>query len=96
MGLTMGSGPFGPRPKGQFDFDPPTRIRYVEDFPRRVRGEKDGVTVLCSLHFLDLVHRYADRVVALNQGELVFEGLPKEIDDQKFKDIYGRDAERVG
>jgi len=54
------------------------------------------VTVLCSLHFLDLVHRYADRVIALNEGKLVFEGLPKEIDDRKFKDIYGRDAERVG
>ena len=59
-------------------------------------NKNDGVTVLCSLHFLDLVHRYADRVIALNQGQLVFEGLPREIDDQKFKDIYGRDAERVG
>jgi phosphonate transport system ATP-binding protein len=59
-------------------------------------NKEDGVTVLCSLHFLDLVHRYADRVIALNQGRLVFEGLPKEIDDKKFKEIYGRDAERVG
>jgi phosphonate transport system ATP-binding protein len=59
-------------------------------------NKKDGVTVLCSLHFLDLVHRYADRVVALNEGKVVFEGLPSQIDDKKFKDIYGRDAERVG
>lgn len=59
-------------------------------------NKSDGVTVLCSLHFLDLVHRYADRVIALNQGRLVFEGLPGEIDDKKFKEIYGRDAERVG
>jgi phosphonate transport system ATP-binding protein len=66
-------------------------MRHLEDI-----NKKDGVTVLCSLHFLDLVHRYADRVVALNGGKLVFEGFPKEIDDQKFKDIYGRDAERVG
>jgi len=66
-------------------------MKHLEDI-----NDKDGVTVLCSLHFLDLVHRYADRVVALNQGMLVFEGLPKEIDDKKFKDIYGRDAERVG
>ena len=56
----------------------------------------DGVTVLCSLHFLDLVHRYADRVVALNEGRLMFDGLPQEIDDAKFKDIYGKEAERVG
>jgi len=59
-------------------------------------NKEDGVTVLCSLHFLDIVHRYADRVVALNMGKLVFEGLPKDIDDKKFKEIYGRDAERVG
>jgi phosphonate transport system ATP-binding protein len=59
-------------------------------------NKEDGVTVLCSLHFLDLVHRYADRVVALNEGRLVFEGKPEEIDDVKFKEIYGKDAERVG
>jgi len=45
MGLTTGAGPFGERPWGRFDFEPPTRIRYVEPFPRRVRAEKDGVTV---------------------------------------------------
>ena len=59
-------------------------------------NKEDGVTVLCSLHFLDLVHRYADRVVALNEGRVVFEGAPIDIDDVKFKEIYGREAERVG
>jgi phosphonate transport system ATP-binding protein len=59
-------------------------------------NKQDGVTVLCSLHFLDLVHRYADRVIALNGGRLVFDGLPKDIDDLKFKEIYGKEAERVG
>lgn len=66
-------------------------MQYLEQINR-----EDGVTVMCSLHFLDLVHRYADRVIALNEGRLVFDGLPNEIDDEKFKDIYGRDAERVG
>jgi phosphonate transport system ATP-binding protein len=56
----------------------------------------DGVTVLCSLHFLDLVHRYSDRAIALFDGHLVFDGPPGEIDDAKFKDIYGHEAERVG
>jgi phosphonate transport system ATP-binding protein len=59
-------------------------------------NDEDDVTVLCSLHFLDLVHRYADRAIALNRGELVFDGAPKEIDDARFKDIYGQEAERVG
>ncbi len=50
----------------------------------------DGVMVLCSLHHLDLVHRYADKVIALNEGILMFEGPPSAIDDDKFKEIYGR------
>jgi phosphonate transport system ATP-binding protein len=66
-------------------------MKHLEDI-----NKQDGVSVMCSLHFLDIVHRYADRAIALNEGKLVFEGMPKEIDDAKFKDIYGRDAERVG
>ena len=57
---------------------------------------QDGVTVLCSLHFLDLVQQYADRAIALKDGRLVFDGLPQEIDDHRFKEIYGKDAERIG
>ena len=59
-------------------------------------NQQDGATVICSLHFLDLVQRYADRVIALNQGMLVFKGKAKDIDDQRFKEIYGQEAERVG
>ncbi len=66
-------------------------MQYLEKI-----NQEDGVTVLCSLHFLDLVHRYADRVIALNDGKLMFDGLPSEIDDAMFKDIYGQEAERVG
>lgn len=66
-------------------------MQYLEDI-----NQNDGATIVCSLHFLDLVHRYAQRVIALNEGKLVFEGLPEEIDGAMFKDIYGKEAERVG
>jgi phosphonate transport system ATP-binding protein len=66
-------------------------MQYLEQF-----NKEDGVMVLCSLHFLDLVHRYADRAIALNEGKLMFDGTPEEIDDDKFKEIYGKEAERVG
>lgn len=64
-------------------------LQYLEQL------NKDGMTVICSLHFLDLVHRYATRVIALKDGVKVFEGLPKEIDRAKFKEIYGEDAQEV-
>ncbi|MBE2223229.1 MAG: phosphonate ABC transporter ATP-binding protein [Anaerolineae bacterium] len=59
-------------------------------------NHEDGITVLCSLHFLDLVQQYGTRAIALNDGQLVYDGLPQDIDDQKFIDIYGREAERIG
>ena len=66
-------------------------MQYLEKI-----NQEDGVTVLCSLHFLDLVHRYADRAIALNEGKMMFDGAPQAIDDEKFKEIYGKEAERVG
>ena len=66
-------------------------MQYLEQI-----NQEDGVTVLCSLHFLDLVEKYSQRVIALNDGRLVFEGTAKELDDERFKDIYGREAERIG
>jgi phosphonate transport system ATP-binding protein len=65
-------------------------LKYLEQL-----NKEDKLTVLCSLHFLDLVHRYATRAIALKDGQLVFEGLPNEIDDAQFKAIYGKEAERV-
>lgn len=59
-------------------------------------NQEDNITVICSLHFLDLVQQYADRAIALNQGKLVFDGLPHEIDDDRFREIYGQDAQRIG
>ncbi len=68
-----------------------TIMQYLEQI-----NKEDGITVICSLHFLDLVQRYADRVIALKDGELMFDGTPDEIDDARFKEIYGEDAQRIG
>jgi phosphonate transport system ATP-binding protein len=65
-------------------------LKYLEQL-----NKERGITVICSLHFLDLVHRYATSAIALKDGELVFQGLPKQIDDAQFKAIYGQEAERV-
>lgn len=65
-------------------------MQYLEQMNR-----EDGVTVIASLHFLSLARRYATRIVALKDGQLVFDGPPKTIDNAKFKEIYGEDAEEV-
>jgi len=65
-------------------------LQYLE-----LLNKQDGITVLCSLHFLDLVHRYASRVVGLKDGRLVFDGLPAELTQDRFKEVYGEEAEMV-
>jgi len=62
-------------------------------------NQEDGITVICSLHYLDLVQRYATRVVGLREGEIVYRGTKEDImalTDEEFKEIYGAEAERVG
>jgi phosphonate transport system ATP-binding protein len=63
-------------------------MRYVESLNR-----DEGMTVLCSLHDIDLVERYATRLVALREGRVVWQGSPAEFDRDTFRQIYGEDAE---
>ncbi len=68
--------------------DPPTShqvMRYLQKINR-----EDDITTLVNLHFLDLAKEYADRIIGLRNGELVFDGPGSAVDDQVFRDIYGR------
>jgi phosphonate transport system ATP-binding protein len=68
--------------------DPPTShvvMKYLQQIGRDL-----GITVIVNLHFLDLATAYADRIVGLRNGELVFDGPGSECDAQVFEDIYGR------
>ena len=65
-------------------------LKYIEDL-----NKAQGVTILCSLHFLSLARAYGTRIIALKDGKIVFDGLPVEIDDDKFKEIYGEEAVQV-
>jgi len=56
---------------------------------------KDGITVICSLHFLSLARKYGSHVMALKDGEIAYQGKPIDIDEQRFKEIYGQEAEEV-
>jgi phosphonate transport system ATP-binding protein len=58
-------------------------------------NKNDGITVICSLHFLSLARKYGSRVIALKDGVKVFEGTPDEIDEERFRAIYGEEAEEI-
>ncbi|MAU09764.1 MAG: phosphonate ABC transporter ATP-binding protein [Anaerolineaceae bacterium] len=66
-------------------------MKYLEDL-----NKEDGLSIICSLHFLSLARAYSDRVIALKDGKLEFDGPPELIDNVRFKEIYGEDAVEVG
>jgi phosphonate transport system ATP-binding protein len=69
-------------------------MQYLE-----LLNKEDKMTIVCSLHYLDLVQRYATKVIGLKEGELVYQGSKADIramTDEEFKNIYGEEAERVG
>jgi phosphonate transport system ATP-binding protein len=70
-----------------------TILGYLEQL-----NQESEITVMCSLHYLDLVQRYATRVIGLKEGIIVYQGDRQDIrnmSDEEFKDIYGEEAERV-
>jgi phosphonate transport system ATP-binding protein len=69
-------------------------LQHLENLNR-----EDKLTVICSLHYLDLVQRYGTSVVGLRDGRLVYQGTKNQImnmTDDEFKQIYGEEASRIG
>jgi len=51
-------------------------------------NQKNGVTIICNLHLPDLARQYAQRLLVLREGEIVFDGAPKQIDSSKLEAFY--------
>lgn len=68
--------------------DPPTANAVMSDL-RRVQREL-GITTVVNLHFLDLARTFADRIIGMREGRIVFDGTAAEADDAVFEQIYGR------
>jgi phosphonate transport system ATP-binding protein len=68
--------------------DPPTSHVVMRDLQRINRDL--GITTIVNLHFLDLATKYADRIIGLRSGELVFDGSGADANADVFESIYGR------
>jgi phosphonate transport system ATP-binding protein len=68
----------------------PKLSRVVLDILKRVCRE-DGITALVSLHMLELTREYADRVIGLKNGQIVFDGSVSTLSGAIVDSVYQRD-----
>jgi phosphonate transport system ATP-binding protein len=67
--------------------DPKTSVEIMELIARRA-GERD-IPVIVNIHNVDLARRFADRIVGMSRGEIVFDGPPRALEDSHLLRIYG-------
>jgi phosphonate transport system ATP-binding protein len=72
----------------------PRNTRIVMDALLRI-NKHFGITVLCNLHSLDLARSYADRLLGMSAGRIVFDGKPEALTDQVAREIYDLEANEV-
>ncbi len=65
----------------------PKLARVVLDLLKRVCRE-DGITALASLHTLEMTREYADRVIALRQGGVCFDGPTEKLSAAIVEEVY--------
>ncbi len=58
-------------------------------------AREDGLTTIVNLHFIDMAREYADRIVGMRDGLVVFDGTPSESSDAVFEEIYGRPIDKA-
>lgn len=68
--------------------DPATAERVLSDL-HRICSE-DGITAVVSLHQVEFARRFADEIVGLSAGRVVFRGTPKTLTPHALDAIYGR------
>jgi phosphonate transport system ATP-binding protein len=67
--------------------DPKTSVEIMELIARRA-GERD-IPVIVNIHNVDLARRFADRIVGMSNGEIVFDGPPQALTQAYLLEIYG-------
>jgi phosphonate transport system ATP-binding protein len=65
----------------------PKTARVVLDDLRRAAHEL-GIAVLCNLHQVEYALEFADRIVGIGAGRVVFEGTPAQLDHPALARIY--------
>lgn len=72
--------------------DPVTSTQVMDDF-KRINRDKN-MTILFNIHEVELALEYADRVIGINKGNIIYDGKSSEITQAILDEIYEQDFEQ--
>jgi phosphonate transport system ATP-binding protein len=72
----------------------PESARRVMELLASINRE-DGITVVVSLHQVELARRYCPRAIALKDGAVVFDGPSANLTPRLLRELYGSESELV-
>lgn len=67
--------------------DPKTSVEILELMTDQAKRRK--IPVVINIHDVSLAKRFADRIIGMSNGYVVFDGKPNELKDDHLKTIYG-------
>ncbi len=69
--------------------DPVTSKQVMGDF---LKINKDlNITVIANMHHVDMALNYADRIIGIKEGVIVYDGPSKNVNNDILKQVYGRE-----
>ena len=70
--------------------DPVTANQVMEDFVHI--NQELGISILLNIHHVELALEYADRIIGIRAGKIVYDGPSKQVDQAVLDAIYGEDT----
>ena len=69
--------------------DPVTSNQVMNDFVKINKAL--NITVIANMHHVDIALKFANRVIGIKEGLIVFDGPSSKVNNQILKEIYGRE-----
>jgi phosphonate transport system ATP-binding protein len=73
--------------------DPESTLRVMDHLAEL--NVRQGMTLVVSLHHVELARRYCERVVALRDGSIIFDGPTSALDADLLERLYGAGAREL-
>ena len=70
--------------------DPVTAKQVMQDFVHI--NQELGISILLNIHHVELALEYADRIIGIRAGKIVYDGPSNQVDQAVLDSIYGEDT----